>query len=692
MRIFPKNRLLVWSPLIILLVATVAWGSITSGFLTSSQVNVDLSSAGSYQSDSATNEIRLVDSEVTLGGTVTLGSLIKPGSSTTLSGYATNYNDVASTGAAGGAIFIGEGETLSFYSGISGEDGVSLRLFGQGTTNIYSSANSYSYTFIQSGKLNIASTRSLGGSIVTMGGGSTLGIVEGESSELNLSSVNLNVRRYNSNPAKASGSSGIVAFDTGRSDSNRMTLPQIKQLTADGGSLDDITISKRGKGRLVVASTLGHTGDTVVEDGILEIQSQSSISRTVEIRQGAAMATTSSVLILNVDIKPHGGARVILPKASKAAALSSENIGSAILTVRNINPEIEYGESFYISADLSGISRPEGVEEYGEYFVKLISSATALDLEAADVKIEGVLREDFAESSYSVRPYVDGHAVYALLSKDVTSVSGGGETEDGTLDVVISDIYDENQNSNITAVRIHGNEALTGETFKYVFEAIGGLKTGDVDNPVSNNTVFTARDVTFDPKDPRNLIFYIDRNNLVADDGQVYQLVPGINYRLVIRNATGDNSGASDVQIRSDGIYVPTGELVLLTYAEPVSSDSIAAYAMARKDGIPQTGVRIDFELLDIFGNPVNVQGIPNNPYQLTDIDGRADVTFRGLPYGRYTVRAKAAGSQYVGYSREIEFAPEVSVGGGGGCDLFPGALALLFAAVAWKSRRLTGL
>jgi hypothetical protein len=172
----------------------------------------------------------------------------------------------------------------------------------------------------------------------------------------------------------------------------------------------------------------------------------------------------------------------------------------------------------------------------------------------------------------------------------------------------------------------------------------------------------------------------------VADDGLVYQLEPGISYRLVV-SGTGhgnDNSaesgGSSDTLIGSGGIYVTSGEMVLVTYAEPVSSDSISAWAVARKGSVPQVGVRVDFALLDIFGNPVNIQGIPNNPFQLTGIDGRADATFIGLPYGKYIVRTRAADSQYVGYSREVEFLPPSS-GGGGGCASSSGIFAVLFAA-----------
>ena len=420
MKKFPKMMLLTQAALLMLLAATAAWGSVENGILNNSREDVDLSISGYYKEGTAYNEIRLGSSSVNLVGDVNLGGA-------GLNGYAENYNDAAVIGEAGGAIYLGEGDTLNFSplagKGIKGMPGSSLRLFGRGTANILGENNNYSYTFIQSGTLNIKSAKSLGGSILTMGGGSTLGIIGGDG-QIDLSGVTINVRRYNSSGAKAEGATEIVTFDTGKYDTNRIILPQIKQLSAATGSSSEekIIISKRGKGRLVAADVLDHTGDTIVEDGELEIKSSPRRSGTVEIKPGASLIPTETVLN-TLNIKPHAGAAIILPQSNGTASLILEKAGPAVLEVLDIDPmEITDNGSFTIKADLFGILRPQGVEE-DEYYVKLISSTSQNGLEESDVKISGTVRTDFAESYYAVKPYVDGFGIYALLSKDVL-VSG----------------------------------------------------------------------------------------------------------------------------------------------------------------------------------------------------------------------------------------------------------------------------
>ncbi|MDR3354267.1 MAG: hypothetical protein LBO21_04460 [Synergistaceae bacterium] len=774
---FPKMMLLAQAALLMLLAATAAWGSVENGVLTSNQDDVDLSILGYYKEGTAYNEITLGSTSVNVVGNVKLGG-------TGLKGYAVNYNDVAEKGNAGGAIYLKKGDTLNFIpltgKGIKGVAGSSLRLFGQGTTNIRGEDNDYSFTFIQSGTLNIESAESLGGSILTMGGGSTLGIAGGDV-KIDLSGVTINVRRYNSEGAKAEGATETVTFDTGGHDTNEIILPKIKQLTAWIGSDEKIVISKRGKGRLVLSDVLEHTGDTVVEEGELEIKSSPNRSQTVEIKPGAALVSTK-ISLNTLNIKPHSDAVIILPQSNGTAELISEKAGPAALDVLNIDPEeLTDNGSFTIKADLSGVSRPEGVDE-DKYYVKLISSTDPNGLEESDVRIEGAVRPAFAESYYAVRPYVDGYGIYALLSKDVrvnrtidvkvlrsgkdaivtaalsdersgvdvtfeirNSVSerlgnpvvvssDGGLAEhvfsnlsmgdyvvsvsaaayltsekkvtiDGTtdpidtdpvpspasLDVTISDVYNVNQSSDVTAVRIKGGAPLSEGTFKYSFIEIGGTRTENVLNPVKYDTIFTAKDVLYDPDDPLNALFYIDRNNLVADDGHTYQLVPGVRYKLVVSGGASGSGDSSDTLMESGGIYVPSGKMVLVTYAKPVSSDSIAAWAVAKTDGEPQVDKKIFFSLLDIFGNPVNISGIPNDQPKRTDANGRADVIFRHLPYGRYIIRATAENSPYVGYSRAIEFREPSSGGGGGGCASFSGIFAVtavLFAAFASKFRR----
>jgi hypothetical protein len=144
MKKFPKLGALTYAALLTLL-AAVAWGGVAGGVLTSSQADVNLSQSGGYKDGHAANEVRLSDQSgrtVNLTGNITLGA---PGIDG-LVGYAPNHNDVAAIGAAGGAIYLAEGETLNFFpaanNGIkNASSGGSLRLFGQGTTNLRGSNN-----------------------------------------------------------------------------------------------------------------------------------------------------------------------------------------------------------------------------------------------------------------------------------------------------------------------------------------------------------------------------------------------------------------------------------------------------------------------------------------------------------------------------------------------------------------------
>ncbi|MDR3332355.1 MAG: hypothetical protein LBT08_06985, partial [Synergistaceae bacterium] len=315
---------------------------------------------------------------------------------------------------------------------------------------------------------------------------------------------------------------------------------------------------------------------------------------------------------------------------------------------------------------------------------------------AAAYKFQGLVN-----GTYSLSVSAPG---YRTATREITidglvvdeGLQSGG---DGPMNVTIYDVYDESSNK-LTAVRVdnNGTPFPAGGSLQYRFERVGGSPTAEVENPVANDTIFTATGVTYKDGDPTQALFYVDVNNLIGSDGKKYSLIPGVNYKLVVlsRSADGSDSsstaqitgGGSAALISSDGYVSPTS-LVLVTYARVRSGDNVAAYSIARINGATRSDMDITFTLLDVFGNPINTAS--NNPVQATDANGRADVLFANLPYGKYIVRAAApdveTGKTFVGYSREIELgAPQTS--GGGGCDAGYGALALIAAAGIVSAKR----
>ncbi|MDR1886156.1 MAG: hypothetical protein LBQ56_07745, partial [Synergistaceae bacterium] len=576
--------------------------------------------------------------------------------------------------------------------------------------------------------------------------------------------------------------------DTGDWDDNSITLPALREATAPAGTLSDsITLLKQGKGRLILKGISNHTGDTIIEEGTLELGEVPSRSHVIEIRSGASLQPSMTSLI-TITLKPESGAAIILPSSRNIiAAPNAGTTGGEILKVGGIDrSDVDY-DPVKIDADLSSVKMPDGAEA-DEYLVKLVNSTSAHGLDADDVEITGASPTNFGSSYYSIRPRVDEYNIYAVLSRDVTvtetiklsfardessvsvraTLSDGasgkavsftlsdasgsrldsasetslaGEAQhtfanltlgatyritvsspnynsavgevtidgkvvdddgvtDGSLTVTISDEYDESFRPTQTAVRIKGENPLpTDGTLRYRFVNVGGIPTGEVENPVTDDTWFTATGVTYNSADPTTAIFYINRNNLTAD-GKKYNLVPGVAYRLVVESLPSGSDGGStdrsdgsseDYYIRDDGVYLPTDGLMLVTYASVVSGDSIRVSALARQNGAPKPDVLVKFTLLDIYGYPVEVS---NTKEQATGPDGIATEVFERVPTSRsYVVRAASPGDQFIGYSREISFATGGGGGGGGGgCNAGPAALALpLAAAVALVRRRKTG-
>jgi hypothetical protein len=139
----------------IIAMSGAAWAGIDAGKLNSDNDDVDLSVKTNYEGSTAQKPVRLDGNLVNLTQNLKLGHAGVGG----VDGYAQQPLDLATTKAAGGAILVEEGQTLNIMpvSGKSVSGSLSpqssLRLFGNGTTNLSGSANSYSVTFLQSGRL-----------------------------------------------------------------------------------------------------------------------------------------------------------------------------------------------------------------------------------------------------------------------------------------------------------------------------------------------------------------------------------------------------------------------------------------------------------------------------------------------------------------------------------------------------------
>lgn len=413
-----RKKVLLFLAAATLLVGGVAWAGITAGVLNNDQKDVDLSVAGSYRDGKPQNEITLGDSTVTLTHNLTLGN-------SDLAGYATNPNDPASTGNAGGAIFVDAGRVLNIMPGsgktVQGEKNASLRLFGNGTTNLYNgSNNSYAHTFIQSGRLNIKQVEALGGSELTVGGGATVGLID-NSGTLDLTNAKaLNFRRYDSATS--------VTIDTGSSATNSIMLPRIQEQTSLTSGVKNLSLVKKGLGTLILAGVTEHSGGTVIEAGTLEVRETPQAQQTVEVKTGATFASTVDSL-LSLTLKPQAESSIKVPAIGSAVVQTTPNsTEKAAMTVTAIDTTSLSSGTFNINADLSAVRKPTGADA-DHYYVRLINSTTTHNLSEANVNIEDSLPSGFSTSYYVLRPHIDGNNICADISKDIAP------TEAMTLDV-----------------------------------------------------------------------------------------------------------------------------------------------------------------------------------------------------------------------------------------------------------------
>ena len=751
---------LVLAAVMLLLVAGAAWAGISGGRLNSDATNVDLGVNTTYPDGSAANEITLGTAAVNLTGNLTLGS------KATVTDYAATPIDRAVKSNAGGAIYVADGETLNITPNtgnrVSGAAGSSLRLFGTGTTNLHGSSNYYPDTFIQSGRLNIESKEALGGSNLTIGGGTTIGLVD-DKGALDLSGAAIELRRYDD--GNTEGTDSFVTFDAGSRDTDSILLPGLKEVANAFMGSKSVGLLKHGKGRLIFGGVAEHTGGTTVAEGTLELRAAPQATQTIEVYGSATLKSTLPQL-LNISFKPQPGSTLSLPATKAEAKTQASDTGTAALALSAIESAQLNNDQFTIHADLSGVTFP--TESAESYYVKLVSCSSPHNLSASNISLEGISP---ATGNYSMKPYVDGNNIYAVLtweaavtesvsltvaraadsatvtarlsdgadgkpitftlkenasetstSQTVTSANGSAQTQfggltygtytltvsasgyngasrtitiDGTsstessINVTVYDVYDEATGKKLLAVRLDNSpNAFPGNaSFKYRFIEAGGTAAGGETNPVTNLTTFTARNVTFS-NNRTQARFDIDTSNLVADDGKTYALAAGKTYQIWVEDANNADrsNGTSVVLVDNNGQYVSPGSLMIATYAQAKSADWIAAWAIATKSGVAQPNVEITFTLLDIFGNAVNVDGVPNMPTQSTNANGRADVSFGPLPHDEYIIRTTVNNANITGYSRDVRLGSSSS--SGGGCNAGFGLLALAVAFATVKRKK----
>ena len=762
-----RGSYLVLVAALLLFVVGAAWAGISNGKLNSDATNVVLDVDTTYPSGSAANEITLSTTAVNLTGNLTLGS------KTTVTDYAATPIDRAVKNNAGGAIYVAGGETLNITPStgnrVSGNAGSSLRLFGTGTTNLHGSSNYYPDTFIQSGRLNIESKAALGGSNLTIGGGTTIGLVD-DKGNLDLSGVSIELRRYDDGITE--GTNSFVTFDAGSRDSDSILLPGLKEVANAFMGSKSVGILKYGKGRLILGGVAEHTGGTTVGEGTLEIRSTPQATQTIEVYGNATLKSTLPSL-LNIGFKPQTAAILSIPASTAEAQTQMSDTGTASLILAGIESAQLGNGQFKIDADLSSVTFPTTTAE--NYYVKLVNSTSAHNLAASNISFSGA-NPVIGGSTYAVAIAIDANNIYAVLTRsaavtenvsvnwakegntitatarltdlangaairfilkdaggtivsDTTqnSANGGTATQtftgltyqtytltvsasgyngysgeikidgsssvQGSLVVTVYDVYGDSSSDKPTALRVNIDNAPntfpSGSSFKYNFIQTGGTATGTVTNPVQNDTTFVANGVSYN--DNRTVaIFDIDLSNLRAEDGNLYALVPGLTYRIQVVEASsssGSNtsSGVSDSLVDSNGQYVSPGSLLIATYAQAKTHDTIAAWAYATKNRIAQANIDITFTLLDMYGNAVNIDGVPNMPTQSTDDSGRADVTFGPLPDGDYIIRTTVSNASITGYSRDVSLG---SSSGGGGCDAGFGFLALALAFAVAKRKK----
>jgi autotransporter-associated beta strand protein len=676
-----KSRKIV-SSLIALAISTAAvgaaWGGITAGRLNDNDVEVDLSSDASYDGSNAINPITLEagKNSITLTNNVILGDR-------NVTGYAADATEMATDTDAKGAIFIKDGQTLTIrpnrslhkkVSGKSSGNQSSLRLFGNGTTNLYAGdANSFSVTFLQNGRLNLDSKEALGGSDLTLGGGATLGLADNVSS-LDLKGVNLSVRRYSAE-SKAT-------IDTGK---GSITIDGLSQRTSPNASQsggNDITLVKTGSGALTISGVANHSGGTFVESGALLLGMVPSIAQTIEVNSGAALSSSVKMLA-NVTVKPHAGSTLAVPAASLAAA-QIQDAGEAALSVSAIDPSALASLAFTIKANLDALKRPEGTEA-DFYYVKLLHSAPNA-LSEKNVKLDCTVPAGFAAHSYVARAYVDGQNVYAVLSKDLQA----------TANVFDVTLYKDSNAKNVINVVVKNKSKgsfPSGTNFTYSFIDRSGRPLQGSDT-VRDDTVFWAKNVEFN-KSGTSARFQIDLNKLIDGDGKSRKLSPDGLYEIKV-DGTGSSSkgaGFSDLFLNGNGNFTqpPASDSysVTVSVSADVRAGLIKADVNVASGGVPsRDGTAVNFQLCDTFGEPVKISGVQTSWSRQTK-NGFATSTFEKIPAGRYLVRISSPEFLAVRFSDGIAINGRSNGGDGGGCDSGLGmfAFSALFMALAMRPK-----
>jgi autotransporter-associated beta strand protein len=656
-----------------------AWAGISKGMLNSDNVDVDLSEPTIYEGGSAVKPVKLGSNLVNLTQNLKLGH-------SGVDGYAQQPLALATETEAGGAIFVGEGQTLNItpVSGKSVNGSLSpqssLRLFGLGTTNLSGSANNYSVTFIQSGRLNVSSVEALGGSEVTLAGGSVFGIVNG-AGILDLTGLTIKMTRYDPSGSQVKS----VTFDTGASASNVIELDKLFQTTRYSsavGTGDDIELIKDGLGTLSIAGVAEHSGGTVINAGTLELKSAPKVTQVIEISGDAALESYTN-LLANITVKPHSGATLSVPAIRADAALTSYETGEAALRLAGIDKTALSSQPFLLKANLDGLKKPAGADAEN-YYVKLLNSPSH-GLTANDVTVAGKVPDGFSPYYYRVSTHVDGDNVYALLKRDnavynnifKVDVYNNGTEQGNILTVVVAN------------KSVEPFESQTG--FKYRF--IGSAYDSSANDPV-RSAVFVASKVQYNAARTK-ASFQIDLNGLTDENGMRHALLPGKSYEISI-TGTGDaagSTGLSTVLVDSVGNVAEPGtskHTVALEVSADLTARTIKPEVTIYVDGkLPPSseGIIVFFNLCDVFGDPVKISGVQTERTAYAS-GGRATETFEKVPAGRYVVKVSSPEFSAVKYSGEIVIPG--SGGGGSGCDAGTGlyGIAALCAALAMALRR----
>lgn len=676
-----RKRFLLFAAIAaIIAISGAAWAGITSGVLSSGDGDVDLSGAGNYRDGTAINPVTLdggANATVTLTGNLKLGNQ-------SIKGYASDATRFAGKddhgdNAYGGAILVDEGQTLnitpesgkSVSGSISEAAPSSLRLVGGGTTNLSGSENSYSVTFLQSGRLNVASRGALGRVKVRLAGGSVFGIMErsDRASELDLSGLTIEMTRYDPN-----GIAKSVTFDTGTNPSNIIKVDNLDQTTkenkADG---DDIKLIKDGQGTLSIAGIASHSGETLISAGTLELGGMPTKTPVIEISPDAALSFASNVSrFANIKIRPHSGARMCVPAVRSEASVTAGNMDTAALYLNGIDTSTLQSTPFVVEANLDGLYRPSGADE-DRYYVKLLNIPSH-GLATRDVTVAAKVPNTFSQYYYAVDTFVDNDNIYALLRKDESAYTN-------VLDI---SVFGSAEQGNIINVVVGNN---TDKPF--ASDAGFNYRFIDSDSNASDplrNVVFAAERVQFN-RSRTKAGFKIDLNSLEDENGVSYTLVPGRRYEIAIDGAggAGGSTGLSVASVNSAGNVTQPDSGRYIVNLEAVSVDLSAgsiksSVIIKNSDNRPLLsgeGLMVNFNLCDAFGDDLEIKGI-RTEYTVYASGGYGSALFEKIPAGHYFVKISSPEFPTVKYSEEIVIPG--SGGGGGGCDTGAGLYA--FAAV----------